>query len=186
MSGQSEGAIIDVYENYVDVRAITFKDAEDTIYNTKYLPIGQYRLYTAPEGDSGSDSDGYVYVTSSMVSVNSQKASGVTFECDDNTHTLSITFTAVSQGILITDGNIASDSNVTVLFDSIKFTDSAAESTGRIGFYDETGSYNLTSGLTAHTSDYSAIQVNTSSSYVNKGGSVPVTMVITNLHFKIN
>ncbi len=186
MSGQSEGAIIDVYEDYVDVRAITFKDAEDTDYTTKYLPIGQYRLYTAPEGDSGGDSDGYTYVTSSMVSENSQKASGVTFECDDDTHTLSITFTAVSQGVLITNGNIESDSNVTVLFDSIKFTDSAAESTGRIGFYDEDGNYNLTSGLTAHTSDYSAIQVNTSSSYVNKGGSVPVTMVITNLRFKIN
>lgn len=36
---ESEGAVMDVYENYVDIRAIDLK-------NNKYLPIGTYRLNT--------------------------------------------------------------------------------------------------------------------------------------------
>jgi hypothetical protein len=52
--GQSEGAIIDVYEDYIDVRAIEFKGADDTDYAERYIPIGQYRLYTEP--DSGTQS----------------------------------------------------------------------------------------------------------------------------------
>lgn len=189
MSGQSEGAIIDVYEDYVDVRAISFKDANDTTYTTKYLPIGQYRLYTAPSSGSSSGdttpNDGYTYVTSSMVTENSGKTSGVTISVDDTTHTVTATFSAVSQGILITDGNITSTDTVTVLFDSIEFSDSTAASTGKIGFYDTSSSYDLTSGLTAEVSSYNAIQFNTSSSFVTNGGTVPVTATITNLRFKI-
>jgi hypothetical protein len=37
--GASEGAIVDVYDNYIDIRAMDFK-------NNKYLPIGNYRLDT--------------------------------------------------------------------------------------------------------------------------------------------
>lgn len=36
---ESEGAVMDVYENYIDIRAIDLK-------NNKYLPIGTYRLDT--------------------------------------------------------------------------------------------------------------------------------------------
>lgn len=36
---ESEGAVMDVYENYVDIRAIDLK-------NNKYIPIGTYRLKT--------------------------------------------------------------------------------------------------------------------------------------------
>lgn len=189
MSGQSEGAIIDVYENYVDVRAISFKDADDTTYTTKYLPIGQYRLYTAPGSDSsGGDTtpdDGYTYVTSSMVSLNPNKDDGLTFSVDDDTHTVTLNFTATSQGVIITDGNITSTDTVTVLFDSVEFSDDTAASTNKIGFYDSSSSYSLTSGLTASVVDNSAIQFNTSSSFVTNGGTVPVTATITNLRFKI-
>ena len=44
--GQSEGAIVDVYENYIDIRAVAFKDEGDETYENRYLPIAQYRLYT--------------------------------------------------------------------------------------------------------------------------------------------
>lgn len=45
----SEGAIVDVYEDYVDIRGVSFKaynsDSDyDTTYNTQYLPIATYRL----------------------------------------------------------------------------------------------------------------------------------------------
>lgn len=53
MATQSEGAIIDVYEDYIDIRAIAFKSEGDSTYTNKYLPIGQYRLYTAPSSSGG-------------------------------------------------------------------------------------------------------------------------------------
>lgn len=69
MAGQSEGAIIDVYENYIDIRAIEFKGVNDA----DYLPISQYRLYTAPEAGSSSTEPNRVFITSDMISQNPQK-----------------------------------------------------------------------------------------------------------------
>lgn len=42
--GESEGAVIDVYKDYVDVRAMVFKDTGDSTWTNNYIPIGQYRL----------------------------------------------------------------------------------------------------------------------------------------------
>ena len=39
----SEGAIMDVYEDYVDIRGIIFKDSNE--YTDKYYPLSQYRIY---------------------------------------------------------------------------------------------------------------------------------------------
>ena len=43
---QSEGGVVDVYEDYVDIRGIEFKGPGDSDYNMKYIPVAQYRLYT--------------------------------------------------------------------------------------------------------------------------------------------
>ena len=44
IAGQdSEGAILDIYEDYVDVRGIVFKEDSDTYIN-KYYPLAQYRI----------------------------------------------------------------------------------------------------------------------------------------------
>lgn len=43
---QSEGGVVDVYEDYVDIRGIEFKGPSDSDYNMKYIPVAQYRLYT--------------------------------------------------------------------------------------------------------------------------------------------
>ena len=43
---QSEGAIVDVYQDYIDIRGVTFKDYGDSDYVTRYLPIATYRLDT--------------------------------------------------------------------------------------------------------------------------------------------
>ena len=43
---QSEGAIVDVYQDYIDIRGVTFKDYDDDDYVTRYLPIATYRLDT--------------------------------------------------------------------------------------------------------------------------------------------
>lgn len=186
MSGQSEGAIVDVYEDYVDIRAIEFKGANDSGYVTRYLPIAQYRLYTAPEssssggGGTGED-DGYVHLTSSMVSINSNKNTGVTFSVDDSTHNLTINFTSTSQGILITNGNISTTSSVKIYFDAITFSDGSTSPT-KIGFYNSNNAYEITSGTTTMNVSQSAIQFNTSSSY---SGTTPITVILTNVRFSV-
>lgn len=193
MSGESEGAIVDVYENYIDIRAVQFKGPDDSDYTCRYLPIAQYRLYTAPDsGNTGGGDEpvidpyeGYVRITSSMVSENSAKASGVTYSVDDDTHNLSITFSAISQGILITDGNISASDSVKIYFDSITFSDGST-APKKIGFYDTSGSYAIISETECNVSDYSAIQFNTSSSYSSNGGTLPITVSLTNVRFKIN
>ena len=43
---ESEGGIIDVYENCIVVRGIVFKDTNDTEYTNLYSPIAQYKLDT--------------------------------------------------------------------------------------------------------------------------------------------
>ena len=184
MAGQSEGAIVDVYEDYVDIRAIEFKGENDTGYVTRYLPIAQYRLYTAPEGSSsgGGEDNGYVHLTSSMVSENTSKTTGVTFSVDDTTHDLTINFTTKPQGVLITDGNITTSSTVKVYFDSITFSDGSTSPT-KIGFYTSSGSYEITSGTSDMDVSATAIQFNTSSSY---SGTTPVTVTLTNVRFKIS
>lgn len=206
MSGQSEGAIVDVYEDYVDIRAICFKDAGDSTYSKKYVPIAQYRLYTAPgsnatDGGNGSGSgigggettpdgpinDGFVYVTSDLIKENSIKNSGAVWSVDDETHTLTVTFSAGSQGILFNDGTLTgSETNIHVYFDSIAYNPEPSEAAkSYVGLYDGSN-YTNESGMIAGVTNQSTggIQFNSSSRYTTNGGTFPVTLIYTNLRFK--
>ena len=41
----SEGAILDIYEDYVDIRGIIFKDLSiNNSYINKHYPLAQYRI----------------------------------------------------------------------------------------------------------------------------------------------
>lgn len=42
----SEGAIVDVYKDYIVVRGVSFKDKGDSDYTLRYLPIAHYKLDT--------------------------------------------------------------------------------------------------------------------------------------------
>lgn len=187
MAGQSEGAIVDVYEDHIDIRAIEFKGPDDSDYVTRYLPIAQYRLYTVPEAGSsgGGGDDGYIYLTSSMVSENPGKVSGVTFSVNDSTHDLTLNFNAISQGILITDGNINTSSTCRIYFDSITFSDGSTNPL-KIGFYGTDAQYHITSGDSDMDVTASGIQFNTSSSYSSNGGTLPITVTLTNVRFTVN
>ena len=207
MEGQSEGAIVDVYENYIDIRAICFKDAGDTSYSKKYIPIAQYRLYTAPgtdatDGGNGNGSgigggsttpdtpdDGSVYVTASMIAQNTVKVEipSSNYSVDDNTHTLTVTFTTGSQGLLFNDGTLnGTETNIHVYFDSMTYNPEPSETAkSYIGLYDGTN-YTNASGMLAGISNQSTfgIQINSSSRFEANGGSYPITLTYTNLRFK--
>lgn len=42
-NGDSEGAVMDIYEDYVDIRGLVFKEDYNE-YENKYIPIAQYRI----------------------------------------------------------------------------------------------------------------------------------------------
>lgn len=100
---EAEGAVMDVYENYVDIRAIDLK-------NNKYLPIGTYRLNTELfeilDFIAISPTDFRHLPASSYDQNNNGKdINGNTTNCpyaevDDETNTLKIYFDNTSQKLL--------------------------------------------------------------------------------------
>lgn len=188
MPGQSEGAIIDVYEDYIDIRAIEFKGANDPDYVTRYLPISQYRLYTAPEAGSSVE-EGKTYITADMIRQHPKKVANgeAAFTVNDN-HDLTVTFSAVSQGILINGGNLVGGDNVKVYFDSVTYNPEQSDTAKTyIGLYDGSN-YTNTSGMTPHissTSNEIGIQINSSSRFESTGhGTLPCTITFTNFRYE--
>ncbi len=78
MAAQSEGGVVDVYENCIVVRGIEFKGANDSDYVHRYLPIAQYILPTDPEEASNSFAISYNLskVTSSNAVTSIQNGNG--------------------------------------------------------------------------------------------------------------
>jgi predicted phosphodiesterase len=42
---ESQGAVFNIYKDYIDIKGISFKGKNDTTYSNKIVPIGMYRLY---------------------------------------------------------------------------------------------------------------------------------------------
>lgn len=75
MPEESEGAIVDVYDTYIDIRGMDMK-------NGKYLPIAQYRIDTTLKTIEEESSE---YLTASSFVDNASKNSGMTAtQLDDN------------------------------------------------------------------------------------------------------
>ena len=111
----------------------------------------------------------------------------VAFTVNDN-HDLTVTFSAISQGILINGGDLVGGDNVRVYFDSITFNPEQTDTAKTyIGLYDGQN-YTNTSGMTPHissTSNEIGIQINSSSRFVDpNGGVLPCTLTFTNFRYE--
>ena len=82
---ESEGGIVDVYDNYIVVRGMVFKDADDTEYTNLYSPIGQYKLDTTlvnipakevPDEPTNPEVSSEGYVRKEHFDLNTAKANG--------------------------------------------------------------------------------------------------------------
>lgn len=98
---QSEGAIVDVYENYIDIRGMDLK-------NEKYLPIAQYRLDTTlveiPAKDTpGEGQTGLTWNYDTAINKNDGSISTSTKYCASD-------FIEVNEGYVV---NIATTINTT-------------------------------------------------------------------------
>jgi hypothetical protein len=81
---ESEGGIIDVYDDYIVLRGVVFKKESDTEYTNKYEPIAQYKLDTTlieipalvPEEPETPSDPNETYVRAEHFDLNTAKANG--------------------------------------------------------------------------------------------------------------
>ena len=81
---ESEGGIVDVYNDYIVLRGIVFKKESDSEYTNKYDPIAQYKLDTTlitipalePETPVEPDNSSEGYVRAEHFDINTAKANG--------------------------------------------------------------------------------------------------------------
>lgn len=90
---ESEGGIVDVYEDCIVIRGMVFKDTNDTTYTNLYLPVAQYKLDTtiieiaAKEPSVPDIPAGEGYVRKEHFDLNTAKANGsldLITDLDDN------------------------------------------------------------------------------------------------------
>ena len=161
---ESEGAIIDVYQNYIDVRGVDFK-------NSKYFPIATYRLdttlYEIAEREEYED----LYLHASDFAV--YKGTGMSIaDVEDMPNYFEVIWTAPSQGYYMTNNTFTAGTEQKV---SITIVDCQAfewvnnewvsydmSKVSKVGFY--SGAYNLVSTNACYVNSTLGVQFQTSSS----------------------
>ena len=201
---ESEGAVVDVYENYIDIRGIDLK-------NNLYLPIATYRLDTTiiPIGsieDGKEDieinpSRGGQFSKNTFTSTNNTDVYP-SISYNTNTDTYSITFSSDGQKLIfehplltneITSNDISiSCDNIKYLRNGVEVSISESDKKG-LGFYRADGYYgiNVPFGEIYYPSIYSDsggyakyhLQFNSSGSKYK--GEYPITVEITGLKLLI-
>lgn len=116
---ESEGCIIDVYDDYIVLRGVVFKKESDTEYTNKYEPIAQYKLDTTlievpalVQPDEPVDPDAPVenYVRAEHFDLNTAKANGdLALITDIPNDYVQITFTQNNQSYWVRSDSWSTD-----------------------------------------------------------------------------
>lgn len=165
MNYESEGAVVDVYKDYIDIRGIDFK-------NSKYFPIASYRLdttlYEVKEKEEYEDlylhaSDFTWYKGSGEMSVT---------DVEDMPNYIDCVFTNVSQGWYMTNSTFVTgeSSKVTISILDVQafewinnqWVEYPISNVTKVGFY--SGAYNLVSTNACYVNPTNGVQFQTSSS----------------------
>ena len=179
---ESEGAIIDVYADYIDIRGINFK-------TDKYIPIAQYRLYTGSSQGSGGGSEGgggtttgipegYTALTSANFTVRANTSSSIRPTVTDENGYIVVTFTGASQKFWVqTDEMTASTTAVDLYVGEVIYEPelSVSDKMG-VGFYQSDSYYGIETGISLKYigSENTAVQFNVSGSKYS--GTFPITI----------
>jgi hypothetical protein len=165
----SEGAVIEVYDNHIDILGIDFA-------NDKYLPIGTYRLNTTLQQIAERETH---YVTAKDFIVNTSKTGATVKDVSGMPNYVEVTFTAKNQGFYVSNDTF--NSNVTkaniVVEDVQAFSNGVAiDIPANVGFYGSSGYY-LTSTTQAEVkpATYTGVQFQTSNSKYGDGP-LPLTL----------
>ena len=161
---ESEGAIVDVYQNYVDIRGVDIK-------NGKYFPIATYRLNTTLYEIAEREEYEDLYLHASDFAV--YKGTGMSIaDVEDMPNYFEVIWTAPSQGYYMTNSTFTAGTEQKV---SITIVDCQAfervnnewvsydmSKVSKVGFY--SGAYNLVSTNACYVNSTLGVQFQTSSS----------------------
>lgn len=174
MAGQSEGAIIDVYADKIVVRGVTFKDASDSNYTTRYLPIAQYVLPTEPETQTNTGTTTPTAKTTIVIKADTVSGCLGIGVANSNT-TYSIKYSAIK---IINSSGTDITNNV--------ISDGTSSNTYKIGLYTSGGVYYYGSPNTEldtyanDSSHFPIIQTSSSSSV----GTSPLYVQLSDIQYR--
>jgi hypothetical protein len=146
---QSEGAVVDVYEDYIVLRGIAFKDDGDAEYTNKYLPIAQYKLDTTivevPAKETPDDPEDFTegYVRKEHIDLNTAKANGsLDFITDLDDDYIQIEFNNKNQSYWFRSPSYSTAATTATLeVEDVQYTDASGNVIDKpdyVGFYDRT------------------------------------------------
>ena len=169
----SEGAIVEVYEDCIEIRGIDF-------ISGKYLPIATYRLDTSTQEVAATNTviPSY-YLSASNFVVNPKKKGATVKDVEGMPNYVDVTFTAKSQGFYISNDSFTSS----ITKASITVEDVQAFSNGvavdvpaGVGFYGSSGYYLVSTNKAEVKPDsYTGVQFQTSGSKYGDGP-LPLTL----------
>lgn len=161
---ESEGAIVDVYQNYVDIRGVDIK-------NGKYFPIATYRLNTTLYEIAEREEYEDLYLHASDFAV--YKGTGMSIaDVEDMPNYFEVIWTAPSQGYYMTNNTFTAGTeqkvSITIVdcqaFEWVnnEWTSYDMSKVSKVGFY--SGAYNLVSTNACYVNSTLGVQFQTSSS----------------------
>ena len=160
-SKESEGAIVQVHANHIDLLGLNLKDG-------KYLPIATYLLDTSlqevAESEIGTPD---LYLKASDFVINPDKKPGTSIkDAAGMPHYVEVTFTGVSQGYNVTNSSFkpGASSKVSITIEDVQAIHNGAiiSVPEKVGFY--SGDYHMTSTNAAYVNNEKGVQFQTSSS----------------------
>lgn len=186
----SEGAIVDVYDNYIILKGISFKDKSDTIYKTKYIPLAYYKLDTdlielnVTESTEPVKPESFItnYINASDCTINTSKNTDCKVTQGEGDYVI-FEFKKASQGFYIKPERYTTDLSCCVIIEDFVYDTPTPNNwsdsmKSKVGFYNGSG-YVYTNGSIVKTYE-NGIQFNVSSSYP---GELPIKIKVK---FKLN
>lgn len=183
----SEGAIVEVYEDHIDILGIDFKVG-------KYLPIATYRLDTTPQemaaeeqpeddntGDETPEVNYYISASDFEENTNNKATGASVKDVEGMPNYIEVTFTKKNQGFYVKNSTFTANSTwVEIIFEDVEATcnGEVIEVPSYVGFY--SGDYHMTSTDAAEvfhkgSKGYDGVQFQTSNS---KYGDGPLPLVL--------
>ena len=168
----SEGAIVKVYDNFVEILGLN-------MLTGKYFPIATYRLDTSLQDVPATENVVTThYISANDFVENASKAGATVVDVDGMPNYVEVTFTAKKQGFYVLNSTYSSAAtSVSIIVEDVQaFSDGVqVDVPENVGFYGS--NYYLTTTNSAnvyHYDDYQGVQFQTSSSKYE--GPLPLTI----------
>lgn len=137
---ESEGAVVKVYDNYVEILGLD-------LLGRKYIPIGIYRLDTTPQEVAPNTTPRQThYINASNFNVNPEKTGATVVDVAGMPNYVDVTFTAAKQGFYVQTSTFSSSaSKACVTIEDVQAFSNGTpiELPPHVGFY--SGEYHLSS-----------------------------------------